>query len=567
MSRAGKIYIILDDHTKKFFKTENLIPDDILIVGKGVEKIKSACTCYNLKGYKEELNDVEKVADDFNGILESIKDECLKLACYPQVNDIFKFIIHPLLEILDLLDSEKLFELDVVLLGGNGKCKFISVYMANNPEVSRPLFHHMSWSLTPLLSEWLASQGRTFEWKKDTAAKLLFNKALRKSMIFTLSFMTMLKSIHLPAKKTVQPICMLYRTNNQKSSADAFHDQFLIEKKTSSHSAPVLGNAARLKNTPISFLGGGLAILFVVRALVKNIFSRELKKNKILNYKKGGFGVDLGCICGEALYFVALYAYYFSLKKMIIDYGVKWVVSTEMTSRYAVVEKMIMSSTPDTKLIGLQVGSLGRILLPLEPVHDLFIAQSEAERVFLISIGGNVAYLGNYTLRKEAARFVAGGSKVKNKILFLSQPYGEGDNKKIIKTIMNNKPEGFSLAIRPHPRDVINYQKMFPECEIDFGVSCEQSILSSFVVVGKTSTALNDCEDIGIPYRSVLLDPYSVSIISGTGIPDKNKLFTLDCLAKYIENINLEERNTKMLDVSYESQKETNRVLADFLAI
>lgn len=95
------------------------------------------------------------------------------------------------------------------------------------------------------------------------------------------------------------------------------------------------------------------------------------------------------------------------------------------------------------------------------------------------------------------------------RIVFATQPYGEKDNYKIISSLISVVEPSYQLVIRKHPRDNLDYKVMFPNIEYDLIVDSVESIACSGLVISKTSTILQDCYNLGVPYVAVLFDDYS----------------------------------------------------------
>ncbi len=98
------------------------------------------------------------------------------------------------------------------------------------------------------------------------------------------------------------------------------------------------------------------------------------------------------------------------------------------------------------------------------------------------------------------------------RIMFATQPYGEEDNYKIIRNLLRLAGNSSQIVIRRHPRDKIDYQIKYPEVAYDDIADAIESIACSRLVVSKTSTILQDCYNLNVPYLSVLFDEYSQSV-------------------------------------------------------
>lgn len=96
----------------------------------------------------------------------------------------------------------------------------------------------------------------------------------------------------------------------------------------------------------------------------------------------------------------------------------------------------------------------------------------------------------------------------KTRILFATQPYGIDDNILIVKTILSELPCDLGLIVRRHPRDRYDYQSDFPQLEYDT-FNDISSIYSSILVISKTSTILQTCIFLDVPFLSVQIDEYS----------------------------------------------------------
>ena len=96
-----------------------------------------------------------------------------------------------------------------------------------------------------------------------------------------------------------------------------------------------------------------------------------------------------------------------------------------------------------------------------------------------------------------------------NRILFATQPYGVEDNYKIISCLLEITTSDHQVVIRRHPRDTIDYKVRFPTVEYDNITDAIESIACSGIVLSKTSTILQDCYNLGVPYVAVLFDDFS----------------------------------------------------------
>jgi hypothetical protein len=116
-----------------------------------------------------------------------------------------------------------------------------------------------------------------------------------------------------------------------------------------------------------------------------------------------------------------------------------------------------------------------------------------------ILYSGSPKYSAIYNLKKNNA------SKL-GSVLFATQPHESEVNQMIIETLVNaGKKLGFVTVVRKHPRDMKEYS-LTENQHLVFSTEAElyHQLAKSDLVVSRTSTILEECIYIGVPYLSCL---------------------------------------------------------------
>ncbi len=183
---------------------------------------------------------------------------------------------------------------------------------------------------------------------------------------------------------------------------------------------------------------------------------------------------------------------------------VKSLVSMEMTGRhsYSIQECCRKYSVVLNRF---QVASIAELHVYRLSFYGKFWASDESSyNILNTRFPGQISYDNDLVPSLDVSKI----SIDKTRVLFATQPYGIEDNILIVKTILSVLPTGFRLIVRRHPRDCYDYQSDFPELEYDTFDDIV-SIYSSRLVISKTSTILQSCIFLDVPFISVQIDDYS----------------------------------------------------------
>lgn len=186
---------------------------------------------------------------------------------------------------------------------------------------------------------------------------------------------------------------------------------------------------------------------------------------------------------------------------------VKSIVSLEMTGRHSY---FIQKCCKERSVIlnRFQVASIAELHVSRLTFYGNFWASDESSyRILNTNFPGQVCYENDLVPVIDVIKLKVDESR----ILFATQPYGIDDNVLIIRLILSVLPDGFHLIIRRHPRDSFDYQSAFSEVLYD-SFEDVASIYSSRLVISKTSTILQSCIFLDVPFISVQIDDYSRSV-------------------------------------------------------
>lgn len=489
-------------------------PRDIIVCGKGMSSHFSQSTqVFELGGVSCESK-LRFFADSFHTeFTKGFSSE--DIACYSQFNDVFKFILFDLFEITTII--KKIKPKTVFLYDGCSKIDFISIYLASNTEVSRPLFSSRARIINPLLSSWLSSiEAIKLTWHQENQYKLRLVKFIRNTLIFSLSLITTISSLRKKNAQNSAKNLVVYRSEDQ-------YENMLSLGKLLPDTQFIQGPSITKQNghsdaSLISLKVLLFALIDTARAKLKEVYSKQ--DCLIIQLNGGILRIKKKSIMNEANCLVTSFAYYRGLKDLLErNSHIRKVFTSEMSSRYAVIEKVVTEGR-SVSLIGLQFISIGNIVLPKFPLQKHLLTKSRSDYKILKSLypSGAFCYVGNFLLTTKFADIE--NLKIEKSIIFYSQPYNIEDNIEIVKIILKTLPVDWKFYIRNHPRDSFNYSSISERIYIDSNKYYFDVFASSSIVVSKSSSILVDSIEMGKVTIPVAFDSYTRSILSAVIGPD-----------------------------------------------
>lgn len=513
-----KLHVFLDTNTIKKNLSELDIQDGI-ICGKGMSiHFQKKHRVFELGGVSNE-SELKMFATSFYQEFAKMFSE-QNISCYSQVNDIFKFILFDLFEITKLIKEIK--PTVVFLYDGNSKLDFISIYLAANTEVANPLFSSRARIINPLLASWLSSIATIkLNWCQEKYYKLRFVKFIRNALIFSLSLLTTLRTVSFKKLKKPAENLAIYRSQDQYKNllhiCNIFPDLQLVR-------GPSIVKQNKQSDTSIiSFKTAALALCDAFTHKLKESF--EKKDWLSIELNGGVLRVERKSIMSESNCLVTSFAYHRGLTNFLEkNRHIKKIFTSEMSSRYAVIEKVATDSV-DVSLIGLQFISIGNIILPKFPLQKRVLTKSKSDYKILKSLYSSdaVIYVGSFLLTSKLADIQ--NMRIEKSIFFYSQPYGIDDNIRIIKTILKSLPDDWNFYVRNHPRDSYKYDSISELIHVDSKEYYFDGFASASVVVSKSSSVLVDSIEMGKVTIPVAFDSYTRSILSSVIGQDVQAIF------------------------------------------
>jgi hypothetical protein len=505
MSR--KLHILLDANSiKKHLVNINI--HDQIICGKGLSKgITEYCNVIELACVSN-IDELTRFANVFNEVFNQAFSSTSEVSCSSQVNDIFKFIFVDLFEITKLINQ---LEVDrVYLYDGSKDVSFISIFLAANTEVSSPLLSSRSRILNPLLASWLSSKDNLHViWKEESKYKLYGIKFLRNICIFSVSLITLVKTINLSGLNGQLKNIVLYRTTDQLVNLQYIKKLY---PDTKFIQGPCLNNKVKKNNSSLISLKIILLSLWdAMKAKYKEC--RAGSEHIVLELNGYHLFLEKKAVMNEASYLLTSFAYYRGMLALFkSNKDLRYIFTSEVSSRYAVIEK-IAKRKSEAKLVGIQFISVGNIILPTFPVQDKFLAKSVVEYQILTSLysSRSINYVGNFLLSNEVQLLKS--TVTKRTVIFYSQPYGHSDNLNIVKLVLSTLPENWKFLIRNHPRDNYDYSKISSLINLDKESHYLKELASSSIVISKSSSVLVEAIELKKITIPVALDNYTKGVI------------------------------------------------------
>lgn len=472
--------------------------------------------------------ELDKFSNHFEDVFFQRFEERTLVLCH--VNDIFKFIMIDLFEIVLALRQNGIRE--VCLYEGQKNFHFLSIFLAANTEVSKPLFSTRSRILNPLIFGWLKEQSQIeTKWKMENRVKLRCIQFLRNCILVVASTYTSLRVIGY-SNPINQKYIALYRTRDQLSNLLALNN---VLEEINFIQGP---NGIKIHHSNASSF---ITIIDVINSFLSSI-KRKLslyfkRESRILKLNLFGSTISLPEreIEREATSIISSGAYELALARLSKNNPKCIFFSSEMTSRYAVIEKKAISNLASFtgKVVGIQFIANGTIKVPYFPIQDLLIARTISEHKLLQNIFGetSIKYFGNLSL--QALHKKQKDKLEENIVSFFTQPYGKEDSLRIIKIIQDYLPSDWKLVLRVHPRDSTDY-KAVHQSEIDKSHHFSDLLVRSKIVVAKSSSILVDANELGKKVVSVCFDEYSRQ--AAKLLVDSNQIsYTDDDLRKQLE--------------------------------
>tara|TARA_A100001011_G_scaffold348340_1_gene386096 strand:+ start:566 stop:2230 length:1665 start_codon:yes stop_codon:yes gene_type:complete len=494
-----RAHVILDEYVANSVRYEY---QDLIICTKDVAKrFLGHENLIELSGavLGEEL---DKFSNQFKDAFFQKFEEKTLVLCH--VNDIFKFIMIDLFEIVLALRKHGIKE--VCLYEGQKNFYFLSVFLAANTEVSKPLFSSRSRILNPLIFGWLKEQSQIeINWKMENRVKLWCIQFLRNSLLVAASTYTSLRVIGY-SNPINQKFIALYRTRDQLSNLLALNN-FIegINFIQGPNGTKIHYSNASSFITIIDIIN---SFLLSIKRKLSLCFDRESRILK-LNLFGSTISIPEREIERETTSIISSGAYELALARLAKNNPKCIFFSSEMTSRYAVIEKKAISNLASFtgKVVGIQFIA-GTIKVPYFPIQDLLVARTISEHRLLQNLFGetSIKYFGNLSL--QALLKKQNNKLEENIVSFFTQPYGQEDSFRIIKIIQDCLPSDWKLVLRVHPRDSADY-KAVHKSEIDKSHHFSDLLVRSKIVVAKSSSILVDANELRKKVVSVCFDEYS----------------------------------------------------------
>lgn len=528
---VNKIHIFMDEFSVIKNK-KNVSYNDFVLYSKGLSNCIDFCNNkYELKGFSNSKN-IISFSKLFKLEFEKFGARKHSFIIDSQVNDVFKFIFLELLEICELLGAKD--DKQVFLYGGHEKIKFVSVFLASNTEVANPILSNRARILNPFLAGWLDSNSNfRVSWKQESYFKLKCIKFMRNIAIYFISLFLVIKSIRFSTSeiKTNKKNVVVYRTDDQ------YENLKLLEKYYADNILFVKGPAitkSKVGHNIVTVTVALKSFFISIRSYLENIFTSSTKIE--LEFLGGIFTLKNSEVVDEASLVITSYAHYYGLIDCL-DEEVHFLFSSELTSRYAILEKLAVDAIGGKcRTVGIQFISVGNLIVPLIPVQNMFITKSKNDEQYILSLNKNrdVKCLGSFSMTNFfKGEEVYERTSCKN-IVFFTQPYGIEDNKKIITSILNVLPNDWSCIIRKHPRDNTKYELLSEVIKIDGNPHYLKTLVEADVVITKTSSILSECFDFDKKHAAIVIDNYSKSVIDSIAGNEVNKLDSLDGLEFFL---------------------------------
>lgn len=495
-----KAFVILDRYVANFVRHEN---QDLIICSKDVSKIFFGHeNLVELSGVVQG-EELEQFSTQFrDNFFRQFEDKTFVLS---QINDIFKFIMIDLFEIVRVLRQRKVTE--VCLYEGHKSIHFLSVFLAANTEVSEPIFSTRSRILNPLIYEWLKQEAIIkVNWKMESRVKLRCIQFIRNCILGAVSAYTVLRVVG-----NYRPInrkhIAIYRTRDQLINLSALN---LIIENIDFVQGP---NGTKISHSNrssfVTIKDFIYSLLVSSKRKIGLCFKRKSKALQ-LNLFNVRISIPEREIEREAISILSSSAYEFALARLAKNNPECVFFSSEMSSRFAVIEKKALSNVSSFtgKVVGVQFITLGTIKVPFFPVQDLLVSKSSSEHKSLQSLFDKTAvkYFGSLSLLTLVEKQEQISEE--NIVGFFTQPYGQEDNFRIIQTIERCLPPNWKLVLRVHPRDSADY-RAGQLTELDQSPHFSDLLVRSKIVVAKSSSVLVDANELGKKVISICFDEYS----------------------------------------------------------
>lgn len=458
-------------------------------------------TAVDSKFFRGEILHVKSSGLNSNDLLTSFKSSFTYGVSKASVNDSFKFVVVPLIEIVDVLERLPIGAL--YLYGGADTLPSLSVVMADNVESSRRVFTKKSIVLNALLKQWADSKCLNVVWKKEAKLYIKSLFFIRCVVLWLATFFSEIRYVRFKSVEINGPVMATFRKAVQAYSLYDYLD------KSKEQEVTVFGNAKVVSATGIISHNYQSINLFI-RSLtysLKGLTQVFFKSLPVLTFHYRGvtYNASGRATLIEELCLLDQLGYKFFLEDALRT-GITTFYSTEMTSRFAVIEHEVCVMY-GVKNIGIQCGLMSGLKVPYFPLHNKFICLSESELRGLNESYGNGLFFYEGMIRK-----ITMNKLIVNDVLLLSQPYAQNEIQTVLD-LMNKKFGRFKCVLRIHPRDTFKYQ-LGANVTVDDRSDCWESVLESRIILGMTTTVLEDAVNAGKLSISFQFDEYSKGIAS-----------------------------------------------------
>lgn len=465
--------------------------------------------------YYTDLNSLDFGYEDIEKFYNDLKSNDKFIDFFPEfdplINEFYKYVIIPLFNLtkfIDILSKESDFEL--IFDRKINKYPVLSILLGNNTESGKVFLHDIRDTIYPLLSLFYGNEC-----------------CVNKNILFDLKvfFRTYIIFIVTVFKCTYQTAKLLFRDKKDCINVSELHINSCVALVRSKSQIKNLRRLAKNqsfnkkdiyvfsqinimnKNENLKLIRLPLFIYFfafvnVFFKTIFNLFTLFFVENSVVKYNN------------YELNFNFMHQYWNYLNKIFLDElksKKSSVISFEMCGRHSQFHQKLCSD----RLIPLHRIQVATIV-PRHVKKLTFYGKLWAFDKFcydeLNSFFSNQISFDNYISPIIEQKNIDYSSK---RILFATQPYGIADNFKIINILLSILDPTYNLVVRRHPRDFSDYQSFSHRIYYDDIDSHIDSIVNSGLVVSKTSTILNECYNLNIPYISVLFDDFSRSVNLG----------------------------------------------------
>lgn len=429
------------------------------------------------------------------------------------VNDSYKFIVVPLVEVVNAIDlietADAVTIAELYLYDGSDRAPVMSVVMADNIESSKRIFTSRSVVINPLLKQWADAKGVGVVWEMESRFSLKFKFFLRCVILWLATFVATIRGLRFGSNEHDGPSLAVYRKPVQAFSLyDYLEANDLESVRVFGVPVAAAASGGRFLNV-LSIKNLVRSVCYSLKGIVTVLCS---KPSEDLSFVSGGvfYSVSERATLIEGLCLLDQLMYMFFIREQFSSGEVVDYYSTEMTSRFAVLERELCRQH-GVRSICVQCGLLSGLKVPYFPLHDTFVCISEPEMSALSALYGGGTFVYEGPIRKTPTQVALSCD-----VLLLSQPYAQEEVQRVVTLLSTNFPH-LKCTFRVHPRDTYKYT-LGDNFQLDDQADCWASVLAARVVVGMTTTVLEDAVNAGKQSVSFQFDEYSRGVASSYSV-------------------------------------------------